>query len=164
MSTCWGVKVVQKSRLVPSASRRLVNGAPGPGRGLAPGEVVAELRRVGRDVVDYHVGHDLEIAPERAHRWPVAQPRVDLRMVGRVEARVGAIDRREEGQQVHAAEQAGELVAEHAPQVCQRAAGKPIHVGDQLDLVFHRHPPCMLCCRRRPDTATMHSIAADVKP
>lgn len=58
-----------------------------------------------------------------------------MRVVDRVESRIGAVDGMEERQQVHAAERAGERSAQqllHGADVAAEAIG----VGDELDLLF----------------------------
>ena len=106
-------------------------------RGLAVCNEIAKLRRVGRQVVDDHVGHHVDVAGERLDVRPVAQPRVDAGVVGGVESGVGAVDRIEEGQQVHAAEHAVQRAGKQRLQVSQRAAAEAVNVGDQLNLVLH---------------------------
>ena len=54
---------------------------------------------------------------------PRSQPRIDLGVVDRVEAGVGAVDRMEERQHVDAAERARQRPVEQAPQIAERAAG-----------------------------------------
>ena len=54
------------------------------------------------------------------------------------EAVVGAVDRVEERQQVHAAEHAGErTAAQQRAERAQVAAAQAVDVGDELDLVLH---------------------------
>ena len=53
---------------------------------------------------------------------PRSETSIDLRVVDRIEARVGAIDRMEEGKQVEAAEDAGERTVEQVPQISKRSA------------------------------------------
>ena len=73
-----------------------------------------------------------------AHVVPGAEPRIDLGVIDRVEARVGAVDRMEERQQVNAAERLAQRPVEQALQIAERAAGEAIDVGDELRLVLHR--------------------------
>ena len=99
---------------------------------------VDELRRPAGDVVDDHVGHDLGPRGQRPHVVPGAEPRIDLGVVDRVEAGVGAVDRMEERQDVHAAERLAQRAVEQALKIAERAAGAAVDVGDELRLVLHR--------------------------
>ncbi|MEY3252448.1 MAG: hypothetical protein RL227_1421 [Pseudomonadota bacterium] len=53
---------------------------------------VQDLRRSRRHVVDDDVGPHLQLARQRGHVVPVAQARIDLRVVDGVEAGVAAVD------------------------------------------------------------------------
>ena len=75
---------------------------------------------------------------ERRDVVPRAEPSIDLRVVDRIEAGVGAVDRMEERQHVDAAERAGERTVEQPLQIAERAAREAIDVGDQLRLILHR--------------------------
>ena len=55
-------------------------------------------------MVDDEVGHDVDVRSERRDVAPVAEPRVDARVVARIEPRIGGVDRVEERQHVNAAE------------------------------------------------------------
>src|SRR6185369_9165517 len=88
------------------------------------------------DVIDDHVGHDLDIGRQCTHVIPTTQTFVHLRMVYGIEARIRAVDGMKEGQQVHATEQSGQRAREQLPQTAQRAA-ETICVADQLNLVLH---------------------------
>ena len=101
-------------------------------------QVVLELRRPAGHVVDDHVGHDLGPPREGRDVVPCAQAVIDLGVVDRVEAGVGAVDRMEERQHVHASERTLQRPVEQLLQVAKRAARKAIDVGDQLCLVLHR--------------------------
>ena len=83
-------------------------------RRLATRVEVDELRRTAGDVVDDHVGHDLGARRQRPHVVPGAEPRIHLGVIDRVEAGVGAVDRIEEGQDVHAAERLAQRAVEQA--------------------------------------------------
>ena len=115
----------------------------GIGRGVAVRRVVQKLRRAARHVVDDHIAHDVEVGRQVLDVAPASQSRVDLGVVDRVEAGVGAVDGMEERQQVHAAEDLTERAAraQQAAQALQvlavEAATEAIDVGDQLDLVLH---------------------------
>ncbi len=65
-------------------------------RSVAARDEVLKLRRPGGDVIDDQVGHDVGTRGQRAYVGPVAEARVDARVVDGVEARVGAVDRVEE--------------------------------------------------------------------
>ena len=56
-------------------------------------------------------------AGERPHIVPGAQPRIDLRVVDRIEAGIGAVDRMEEREHVHAAERALQRAAKQLAQI-----------------------------------------------
>jgi hypothetical protein len=75
---------------------------------VAPGADVGEPRAVRRGVVDDEVDDGAGRPAQRCDVVPGAQARVDLAMVGRVEARVRAVVRPEERQHVDAAEQPGQ--------------------------------------------------------
>ena len=102
-----------------------------------------ELRRPARHVVDDHIRHDVGVAGERAHVIPCAQTRVDARMIDRIEARVRAVNRIEEGQYVHATKCARERTRQQAFQIAKRAGGQAIDVGNQLRLVPHARVICV---------------------
>jgi hypothetical protein len=92
-------------------------------------------------VIDDHVGHDVHLRRERRDVVPRAEPRVDLRVVDRVEPGVGLVDRVEERQDVHAAERALQGALEQGLQTGERPAGEPVDVGDELRPVLHRRQP-----------------------
>ena len=111
---------------------------------LAARLVVEELRRLRGHVVHDHVGHHVQSALRRRERrqvGPVSQARVHPRVVDRIEAGVGAVDRMEERQQVHAAEAATQRIAlalrEQRLQRAQVPAAQAVDIGDELDLVLH---------------------------
>ena len=93
---------------------------------------------MARHVVDDHVGHHVSAGRKRRDVVPRAETWIDLRVVDRIEARVGAIDRMEEGKHVDAAEDAGERSVEQVPQISKRSAREAIDVRDQLRLILHR--------------------------
>src|SRR5690606_26050567 len=66
--------------------------------------------------------------------------RVDARMVDRVETRVRTVDRIEERQHVHAAEEARQRPVQQRPKLSETAAREPIRIRDQLDFVSHLRP------------------------
>jgi hypothetical protein len=99
--------------------------------------VVLELRRTTRNVIDDQVRHDLGPCGEGAHILPRTQARIDLRVVDRVEARIGSVDREEERKQVNATERAVQRPGEQLLEVAEASAGQPIHVCDELRLILH---------------------------
>ncbi len=109
----------------------------GEGRIFASLLEIQELWRAVGDVVDDEIGHDLHMAAERANVVPGAEARVDLRVIDGIEARIGAVDRPEEGQQVNATEQPGERPVQQTLKLTQAAAGEAIDIRNQLDLVLH---------------------------
>ena len=70
-------------------------------------------------MVDDQIGHDGRPRRERLDVGPGAETRIDLRVVDRIEARVGAVDRMEEGQQVNAGERVLERTVEEWQQVAE---------------------------------------------
>ena len=58
-------------------------------------------------------------------------------MIDRIETCVRAVDRIEERQEMHAAEKTVQRPREQRIKLDEPAAGQPIHVSDQLDLVMH---------------------------
>ena len=54
------------------------------------------------------IGHQIRALGQRAHVVPRAQPRIDLSVIDWIEARIGAIDRAKEWQQMNAAEQSSQ--------------------------------------------------------
>jgi len=87
-------------------------------------------------VVDDDVGHDLGARGECGDVVPGAEPGIDLRVIDGVEAGVGAVNRMEERQHVHAAEQRGERPSQEVSQAAQRSA-EPVGVRDQLYAILH---------------------------
>ena len=75
-------------------------------------------------MVDDDVGHDVGARGERGDVVPRAEPRIDLRVIDRVEAGVGAVDRMEERQHVDAAERPGERTVQQPLEVAERAPGR----------------------------------------
>ena len=67
-------------------------------------------------MVDDEVGDDAAALRQRGDVAPRAQPGVDLEVIDRVEARVRAVEGSVEGQQVDAAEEAGERPVQQAAQ------------------------------------------------
>jgi hypothetical protein len=63
-------------------------------------------------MVDDHVRHDVDLRRQRGHVVPGPQARVHLRVIDRIEAGVGAVDRVEERQHVHTAERTGQRSGE----------------------------------------------------
>jgi len=66
---------------------------------------ILELRRSAGDMIDDHVGHQIPALAQRAHLVPGPKPGIRLRVVDRIEARIGAVDRPVKGQKMRAAEQ-----------------------------------------------------------
>ena len=132
----------------------------GEWRGAAARLVVQELRRVTRDVIDDDVGHDVGACGERGDVFPGAEPRIDLRVIDRVESGVRAVDRMEERQHVDAAERSGERTLEQPLQVAERAAREAVGVGDQLRLVLHRAAGNAICRESRLTTVSHSRVIA----
>ena len=107
----------------------------------AAGREVLILGRVRRDVVHDHVGHHVEVRAQRPDVVPAAQPGIDSRVVDGVEARVRAVDGKEERQEVDAAENPRQRAAQQIAELAKPAAAQAIDVGDELDLVAHDGSP-----------------------
>ena len=90
-----------------------------------------------RHVVDDHVGHHVSAGRKRRDVVPRPETSIDLRVVDRIEACVGAVDRMEDGKHVDAAEDVGERSVEQMPQISKRSAREAIDVRDQLCLILH---------------------------
>ena len=69
---------------------------------------VGELRRPARNMIHNQIGHQIRALGQRAYFVPRAQPGIDLSVIDWIEARIGAIDRPKEGQQMNAAEQSSQ--------------------------------------------------------
>ena len=110
---------------------------PCVGRVVAPREPVPEGRGVGADVVHDRVRHHLVGRGQRPHVVPPAQPRVDGGVVDRVEPCVGAVERREERQHVHAGEHPRQRAVQQRAQAWQRPR-EAVGVGDQVGARAHR--------------------------
>ena len=92
-------------------------------------------------MVHDQIGHEIRALGQRADVVPRAQPGIDLSVIDRIEAGVGAIDRPKEWQQMNAAEESSQRpVIEQRLKLAKAAARKTIDVCDELDLVLHgRH-------------------------
>ena len=77
------------------------------------------------------VGHDAGVRRERRDVSPGAETVIDLCMVGRIEACIGAIDRMKERQHVDAAEQAVQRPVEQLAQMLKGAARQAVDIRDQ---------------------------------
>ena len=76
-------------------------------------------------MVDDQIGHEICALGQRAHVVPRAQPWIDLSVIDWIEARIGAIDRPKEGQQMNAAEQSSQWpVTEQRLKLAKAAARK----------------------------------------
>ena len=100
-------------------------------------EHILELARLPAHVVDDRVDHDVMRLGEFGDVVPVAEPRIDLRVVDRVEAGVGAVEGREERQDVHAFVDTVETGAQDVGQRGEVAVAETIRVGDELYFVLH---------------------------
>ena len=109
-------------------------------RGFAKLLEILKLRGTDGDVVDDEIGHKFGAFAQRAQVIPRTEARVDLSVVDRIEARIGAINGEEEWQEVDAPKESGQWSIEKELQFAKASAGKAIHVSDQLDLVFHGCP------------------------
>ena len=98
---------------------------------------VLELLGFPGHVVDDGVDHDVVRFGQLGDVIPCAQARVDFGVVHRVESGVGAVERGEERQDVHAFVHAVEAGAQHIGQGCDGAVTEPVGVGDELDFVLH---------------------------
>jgi hypothetical protein len=109
---------------------------PVEGRVGTVGQPVHELRGRRRHVVDDHVHHHRVVRGDRRDVVPAAQPGIDLGVVRRVEPGVGTVERAEEGQHVHAADQPGQRAVEDLAQTGEVAA-EPVGIRDEVDPVRH---------------------------
>ena len=66
--------------------------------------IVQELRRAAGYVIDDEVRHDFDVLIQHAHVIPRSKPRIDSRVVDRVETRIRAIDWKEKRKQMDTAE------------------------------------------------------------
>jgi hypothetical protein len=88
-------------------------------------------------VVDDRVDHDVVCLGELGDVIPITEARVDFRVVDGVEAGVGAVERREERQDMHTFIHAGETGAQDVGQGCEIAIAQSIRIGDELHFVLH---------------------------
>ena len=86
---------------------------------------------------------------------------IGLRVVDRIEAGVGAVDRPVERQQVRAAEQALERSIEQILEFAKSSAGEAVDVGDELDLISHRPADSLLQGPVRDRAVTAGHQSAD---
>jgi len=93
---------------------------------------VAEGRAPVGYVVDDEVGHHVDRAAQPAYVRPTAQARVDVAVVDRVEAGVGAVVGLVERQHMHPAEESVQRAVEQ-PGEGRQGAAEPVGVRDQLD-------------------------------
>src|SRR5580658_9547581 len=84
------------------------------------------------------IGHEFRALGQGAHVVPRAQPGIDLSVIDWIEARIGAIDRQKEWQQMDAPKEASQRpVIEKRLELAKAGARKTIDVSDELDLVLH---------------------------
>ena len=100
-------------------------------------EHILELARLPAHVVDDRVDHDVVCLGELGDVIPITEARVDFRVVDGVEASVGAVERREERQDMHAFIHAGETGAQDVGQGCEIAIAHSVRIGDELHFVLH---------------------------
>ena len=104
---------------------------------LALGQHVLELLGFPAHVVDDGVDHDVVGLGKLGDVVPAAETLVDLGVVDRVEACVGAVERGEERQDVNAVVHAVEAGAQNVGHRLDGAVAKAVGVSDELHLVFH---------------------------
>ena len=75
-------------------------------------------------MVDDEVGHDIASLRQVADIVPVAEPGIDLCVVSGIEAGVRAVERLEERQNVHAAEEPGQRPVQQLGQTLDRAPSR----------------------------------------
>jgi hypothetical protein len=88
-------------------------------------------------MVDDDVRHDAEIPRQLPDVAPIPEARIDARVIDGIKAGVRAVDGIVERQQMNGAEHPGERSGQQGMQVGQAAGAEAIHVGDELNLVFH---------------------------
>ena len=98
---------------------------------------VLELLGFPGHVVDDGVDHDVVRFGQLGDVIPCAQARVDFGVVHRVESGVGAVERGEERQDVHAFVHAVEAGAQDVGHGCDGAVPQPVGIRDELDFVLH---------------------------
>ena len=80
-------------------------------------------------MVNNDVRHKLNFFTECAHVIPITEPGINFGVVDWIEARIGAINRHEEREYMHAAENALQRAAEEHFQLLE-VAGQPIGVSN----------------------------------
>src|SRR4051812_1812647 len=99
---------------------------------------ILELRRLRGDVIHDQISRQLDHVTKFFKVLPSTEPRIDVRVVNRIEPRVRAVNWREERQQVHSAEEAPQGTFQLRAQLGNPAARKAIYISDQLDAVLNR--------------------------
>ena len=88
-------------------------------------------------MVHDQVGHDVSAVCQCPHVVPGTQPGIDKVMIDRIKPGVRAVGWPKDRQEVSAPEKAVERTVQQLLKMAKAAAGKTIHVGNQLDLIFH---------------------------
>ena len=104
---------------------------------LTVGEHVLELLGFPAHVVDDGVDHDVVGRGKLGDIVPVAEPRIDLGVVDRVKTRVGAIERGEKRQDMHAVVHAVEAGAQDIGHRLDGAVAQTVSISDELHFVLH---------------------------
>jgi hypothetical protein len=89
-------------------------------------------------MIHNQIGHQIRVLGQPADVVPRAQPGIDLSVINRIEARIGAIDGPKEWQQMDAAKESSQWpVTEQRLELAKPTARKTIDVCNELDLVLH---------------------------
>ena len=104
---------------------------------LTVGEHVLELLGFPAHVVDDGVDHDVVGRGKLGDIVPVAETRIDLGVVDRVKTRVGAIERGEKRQDMHAVVHAVEAGAQDIGHRLDGAVAQTVSISDELHFVLH---------------------------
>ena len=83
------------------------------------------------------VRHDFDISTQSAYVSPCAKSGIDLGVVYWVKPCIRPVDRKEERQQVNSSEDSFQGATQKRIQLSQGSASKPVHIRNQLNLVFH---------------------------
>jgi hypothetical protein len=77
-------------------------------------------------MIDDEIGDELDAIAKGLDIGPRAQTRIDLRVIARIEAGIGAVDRVEEREEMDAAEQSGKAAVEQRLEIAETAARQPV--------------------------------------
>ena len=84
-----------------------------------------------------HICHDVDVSAERPYIIPRPKPSIDFGVINRIKASISTVNRIKKRQQMHRAKHLSERPGKQSLQRFQIATGKPVSVGNELNLVFH---------------------------